>query len=71
MNPKTHHSRKPDHTRLMPYDRKQSQKDLTIMVDDYFKKEQEEHPLLFCAGLEICSYATHDCMYSKKKCYYE
>ena len=72
MHPKTHHSPKPNHIRMLPYDRKQSQKDLTLMVNDYFNNNhQPEHPLLFCAGLEVCFYVTQDCMYSKKKCYYE
>ena len=59
------------HKFVKPYDRQQSKQDLVIMVNDYFNNHQQEHALLFCSGLEICSYAAQDCMYSKKKCYYE
>jgi len=72
MQPKTHHSKKPDHSRLMPYDRQRAKQDLSAMVMDYFNNNhQEEHPLTFCLGLDICAYADLNCLYKLKGCYYE
>jgi len=65
-------NRNPKHMRLVrPYNRQQNKQELTVIVDDYFNNHQEEHPLLFCAGLDVCCYATANCLYKKKSCYYE
>lgn len=52
------------------YDRQKEKEETTNTIDDYFTQEQQ-HELLFCSGLEVCFYATQDCMYLKKKCYFE
>lgn len=59
------------HKFIRPYDRQKAKEDLALIVMDYFNQLEEEHPLTFCAGLDICFYATADCLYGRKKCYYE
>jgi len=61
----------PRHLRIRPpYNRKQNKKQLQEMVLDYFNEEQE-HPLTFCGGMNICFYATANCLYGKKSCYFD
>lgn len=64
------HSPRPKHTRLrQPYNRQGLKEELSLIVDNYFSNYQEEHPLLFCSDLDVCYYATADCLYHKKRCY--
>jgi len=66
MNPKI------SHKFVKPYNRAKSKGDLRQIVLDYFNQKQEQqHPLLFCAGLENCFYAEQNCLYEKKRCYCE
>jgi len=67
-------NRNPKHMRLVkPFNRQKTNKYLTNIVDETYltQEQQEEHPLLFCAGLEYCFYAAQDCLYKKKRCYFE
>jgi len=59
------------HKFVKPYNRSRAKQDLRNIVMDYFNNQQQEHPLLFCAGIDICYYANLDCMYQKRSCYYE
>jgi len=62
----------PRHLRIRPpYNRIDNKKDLVEQVLEYFNNEQQEHPLTFCSGLKNCFYATANCLYGIKKCYYE
>jgi len=60
------------HKFVRPYNRQKAKENLTAMVMDYFNdNNQQEHPLNFCAGIYICAYASANCQYGMKKCYFE
>jgi len=60
------------HKFVKPYDRQRAKEDLALIIMDYFNPlEEQEHPLTFCSGIDICFYASPDCLYQKKSCYYE
>jgi hypothetical protein len=63
----------PRHLRIRPpYNRQDNKKDLVEQVLEYFSDNgEQQRPLTFCSGLNICFYATANCLYGKKSCYYE
>jgi len=53
-----------------PLEKKLAQNEIDAAILE-MQKEPMRHPLNFCEAVEYCKYASTNCLYGQKKCWYE